>query len=347
MTQLRFTRRGFLAASLLAASPLAGQGMPILSPSRTLQLPADSKTREPAVVTAVAVSPDGQMLAAAGDDHLVHLFSLAEGRLQQSLRGHSDWIRSLSFSRDGARLASGGDDHRVCLWEIPSGRLAKKVGASDRAIYCVKYSPDGQRLATVGFDRQLKLYDSAGDLSTVLACPGADMRAVAFSSDGSLLATAGRSGQVRVWDVSAQNIVFDRNIQEPRIRTLAFASDASHLAVAGDMQQVVFLDCRNGQTLGTIPNPAGRIHAMVYTAPHILATGASDNSIQLWDVTSGREERRLGGHHGSVTALAFEPRSGLLVSGSYDTTVRVWQLGGEGAQTALKPTSHGSRYGGR
>ncbi len=83
--------------------------------------------------------------------------------------------------------------------------------------------------------------------------------------------------------------------------------------------------------------------SLAYVGPQTLATGSSDNSIQLWNVINGREERRLSGHHGSVSALAFEPRSGLLVSGSYDTTLRVWQLAGDGQQMTKKASGTKSR----
>ncbi len=339
MTHLTVSRRAFMAASMAAvATPLWSQGVPQLGPSRTFDLPIDSKVGEPSVVTAVAVSPDGRMVAAAGDDHLVHLWNMADGRRLQSMRGHLDWIRSLSFHLQGARLASAGDDHRVCLWDLTSGRLAKTLGGNDRPIYCVQYSPDGRMLATVGFDRQLKLYEAAtGDLSTVLACPGADMRGVTFSSDGSLMATAGRGGQIRVWDMAAHGVVFEKQLPEQRIRALAFSAGGDHLAVAGEQPHVMFLDSRTGQELGSIPRTSGRVLSMVYTSPQTLATGCSDNSIQLWDVTTGREERVLVGHQGSVSTLAFEPRAGVLVSGSFDTTVRVWQLAAQGQQTTLKP----------
>src|SRR5687767_2533857 len=167
------TRRAFLAASLSATiSPVWAEGIPQLGASRTFDLPVDRQVGEPSVVTAVAISPDGRLVAAAGDDHLVHVWSLADGRRLHSLRGHGDWIRSLSFSVDGTRLASAGDDRRIIVWDIPSGRRSQSLGGNDRAIYCVRYSPDSRALAAVGFEGQLKLYEAAsGDLSTVLACP--------------------------------------------------------------------------------------------------------------------------------------------------------------------------------
>jgi WD40 repeat protein len=339
MTYHRVTRRALLTSSLAAMiSPAWANGIAEVVASRTFELPVDSQAGEPSVVTAVAISPDGRLVAAAGDDHLVHLWSLADGRRLHSLRGHLDWVRSLSFSADGARLASGGDDRRVLVWDLASGRQAQALGGNDKAVYCLRYSPDGRTLAAVGFDRQLKLYEAAsGDLATVLACPCTDMRAVAFSPDSRLMASAGRNGQVRVWDVLSQSIAFERNLHDRRIRALAFSHDGGHLAVAGDASQIVILDGRNGLPLGTIPNLAGRVMSLAYVGPGLLASGSSDNSIQLWDVTTARELRRLAGHHGTVSALAFEPQSGLLVSGSFDTTVRIWQLAGSGQQTTRKP----------
>jgi WD40 repeat protein len=56
-----------------------------------------------------------------------------------------------------------------------------------------------------------------------------------------------------------------------------------------------------------------------------LASGAWDNTIRLWDVTSGAEIARLEGHSGTVTALCLLP-GGRLASGALDNTIRLWDL---------------------
>ena len=53
-------------------------------------------------------------------------------------------------------------------------------------------------------------------------------------------------------------------------------------------------------------------------------TGASDNTIRIWDLKSGREETRLLGHTGSVSSLDYQPRSGVLISAAFDTSIRLW-----------------------
>ena len=50
--------------------------------------------------------------------------------------------------------------------------------------------------------------------------------------------------------------------------------------------------------------------------------------IRLWDLPTRQEKARLVGHTGSVAALAFNSKTGVLLSGSFDTTVRTWHFSG-------------------
>src|SRR5262249_3240861 len=58
----------------------------------------------------------------------------------------------------------------------------------------------------------------------------------------------------------------------------------------------------------------------------MLATGASDGVVRLWDTAGGKELRRFPAHAGPVTALAFTPDSSTVASGGA-ATVRQWDVG--------------------
>ncbi len=85
----------------------------------------------------------------------------------------------------------------------------------------------------------------------------------------------------------------------------------------------------SAQSLRLVPE-TGHTSSILSTAfspnGHTLASGSDDNTIQLWDVATGKELRRLEGHSQSVSSVAFSPDGRTLASGSYDTTIRLWDV---------------------
>src|SRR5262252_5917002 len=55
-----------------------------------------------------------------------------------------------------------------------------------------------------------------------------------------------------------------------------------------------------------------------------LASGSNDNTVKLWEASSGKLVRSLEGHQDSVSSVAFSPDGRWLASGSNDKTVRLW-----------------------
>ena len=55
-----------------------------------------------------------------------------------------------------------------------------------------------------------------------------------------------------------------------------------------------------------------------------VVSGSEANSVRIWNVTTGKIERFLGGHLSWVTSVVFYPGGASVVSGSWDNTVRIW-----------------------
>src|SRR5437667_379037 len=58
----------------------------------------------------------------------------------------------------------------------------------------------------------------------------------------------------------------------------------------------------------------------------MLASGARDYTIRLWDFETGKEKYILEGHTGNIDSVFFSPNSTFLASQSEDGTVRIWHL---------------------
>src|SRR5262245_25402069 len=68
----------------------------------------------------------------------------------------------------------------------------------------------------------------------------------------------------------------------------------------------------------------------------LASAGHQENTVRLWDVTSGKEKTSLSGHRDEVQSVAFSPNGKLLASGSCDQTVKLWDVGTTKEKATLK-----------
>ncbi|HWM93847.1 MAG TPA: pentapeptide repeat-containing protein [Thermoanaerobaculia bacterium] len=79
--------------------------------------------------------------------------------------------------------------------------------------------------------------------------------------------------------------------------------------------------------LSALIGAAGSIpYAVAFSQDAQLLAGAEGRVIRIWEASTGREIRRIGGHKGTVRSIAFSPNGKLLASGSHDNTVRLWEI---------------------
>jgi WD40 repeat protein len=116
-----------------------------------------------------------------------------------------------------------------------------------------------------------------------------------------------------------------------------FSADGASLVSAGEGGHIRVWDMDGNEKLAAPARP-GRVLSLAFCGPEHVAAGGSDNVIRILDVATGREAYRLIGHSGSIASLVYNDSMGLLVSGSYDTTARLWSVPPRAAEeTALRP----------
>jgi len=315
-----------LAVGVLAWGPAApgAEETFVFKRQEIIRLQPKTGETEPPVVTGVAAQPGGPLMAAVGDDHGVRVWNRTTGELLHRLFGHNDWPHAVAFAADGKTLITCGTDGRVVEWDPVAGRRIKVLLQVDYGLLALDTIPRGRRVAVGGFGPVVHLIDlDTPEQSVNLEAPCGDLRAVAFSTDGTLLAAAGRNGKIRVWDTVHSKHVRDIQSSRRRIHALTFMSDGEVVA-AGDDRMIRVFDAATGERVTELSARPAKVMSLAVLGGGRFVSGGSDNRIRMWDVLSDHSVGEMDEHTGSVPTLTVA--DGNVISGSYDTTIRIWQV---------------------
>ncbi|MDG9726775.1 nSTAND1 domain-containing NTPase [Streptomyces sp. DH41] len=298
-------------------------------------------------VGAVAYSPDGTLLAAAGHGGAIRLWDVRRDRARprpvgRPLVSHDGQsVVTVAFAPDGGTLATAGDDGTARLWDVRDPARPEPLGeparADARSVRDIAFAPDGRTLATAGHTGTVRMWRLDGaDGMTPLGEPRRAHEeavwSVAFSPDGRTLATAGYDETVRLWEASGTD--GPRPLGDPltahsaAVWGVAFSPDGHTLATAGQDDTVVLWNVANPEYPQQVGEPlTGHTEGLwdLAFAPdgRTLATTGADRSVRVWHLP----ENVLTDFTNPLTSVAYGPNGRLLAAASTDDAlVRLWDV---------------------
>ncbi|KAK3821648.1 MAG: hypothetical protein J3Q66DRAFT_386440 [Benniella sp.] len=111
-------------------------------------------------VMAAAYSPRDDLLATAGRDATVRLWSMETGKCHHILNA-ADCVRVVVFSAQGDQVASGGENGLMKIWDVGTGECLHTLTGHARKVTSVIFSPKGDRIVSGSEDKTIRLWDLA------------------------------------------------------------------------------------------------------------------------------------------------------------------------------------------
>lgn len=278
----------------------------------------------------LAISADGQTLASGSNDRTIKLWNLApeienrgNGRndeaayLRSTLTDHLGPVYAMAFLPNQNILISGSGDWTIKIWDLTTNQAIKTLRGHRGAIRALAVSPDGHTLVTGSSDRTVKVWDlRTRKLKQTLRGHTDLVRTVAISPDGQTIASGSWDRTVKIWTLPPQMEISNYN--------------------QGKNQSLLLR--------GTLTGHSDRVNSVVFGADgQTLISGSDDNTIKVWQLhlDPGKPDQKnselatlsatLTDHSSDILALAVSGYDGqfsnsypLIVSGSWDETLKIW-----------------------
>ncbi len=277
---------------------------------------------------AMAMHPNGNAFATAGQDGRVLVWGVAEGRARQSIHVGTGWVENVAWSPDGEWLAASCS-RRVCAFGADGGE-AWRSDDHPSTVSAIAWS-GAKELATACYGRVTFFDASTGQLHQELAWKGS-LVSMVLSPDGDIVACGSQDNSVHFWRRSTeQDSMMSGYPGKPA--ALAF-DDAGTLLATGGGDRVTVWSFQGGGPEGTRPGVL-ELHIEPVTTLAFarralrLASGGRDGAVVVWSLRRNGEGGPVGAAvvAGVVAELYWRPDGRALAALDAQGGVTVWRIG--------------------
>jgi WD40 repeat protein len=294
-----------------------------------------------AMVTSVAFSPDGTRIASGSYDHTIRVWDAASGSAAFVLCGHKSYVLSVVFTPDGRQIISSSKDNTISVWDALSGsviHIHPVEGLRSSRPERIAVSTDGKMIACGSNEGTIRIWQlNASSRSLDIQTGHTRILSLAFFPDGRhIIATS--SYRISVWDVISGTMIWVSD-QQKWMNRIALSPNGEQFVIGYDDGMVGLWDATSLSRDFPDHGPHNPTTTMSFSPDgrQIASSYSDDASIHILDTQSGIEMTTpLQGHDKGVISVAFSPCGNRIASGSYDSTIRVWDLFSDAESLVLR-----------
>ncbi|KAL1440453.1 hypothetical protein MTO96_009489 [Rhipicephalus appendiculatus] len=291
---------------------------------------------------------EGQQMAAdkTFQEALKDIEKEAKFRVKQRriLKGHISKVTTAHFCGD-SKYAKRSLDGKLIIWDVFTGNKMRVIPLRSSWVMACAFDEQGNYVAVGGMDNMCTVYDLRGTNAKVrreLAGMDGYLSSVRFLGDSQVITGSGDT-HVVLWDLERGQKVVTFEAHEGDVISLSLNPDKTTF-VTGSVDNTARLwDIREKECRQTFREHEADVSSVCFHAGgnnpressaftscglslsgRLLFAGADDHDVHVWDTLSTRRVGALTGHENKVTALTISPDGVVVVTGSWDSSVRVW-----------------------
>ncbi|MGQ9818504.1 MAG: choice-of-anchor D domain-containing protein [Candidatus Kapaibacteriales bacterium] len=261
------------------------------------------------------------------------------GRKVFSLNGHTKQVNWAVFDNTDKYALTSSDDSTSILWSIESGEPVAKFTGHRSRVTSANFSPDGNYIVTSGTDGACFIWDvQKRRIVDTLSLGQNPIYFASFSPDSNNVLFASYDGNIYAWNIKQRKITktFKTNKSNNHIHHFSISLEKNKIASASHLGLINIWNYDTTSSTATL-NPLYELAHDTISFPAI--NNANFNSTGSWLITSGSDARILrwnpetgelidsiaiAEHFNSVTSASFSFDDAMLLTSSWDSTVKIF-----------------------
>ena len=278
---------------------------------------------------AMDIHPGRELVATAGQDGRVLLWSAQDGRLNEFAKLEKAWVENVAWSPNGQWLAAS-NSRRVHVYDIEGNEVWQSEDHPS-TVSAIAWA-GSEELATACYGRVSFFEAASGTLRQKLEWKGS-LVSMVLSPDGDIVACGSQDNSVHFWRRStAKDSMMSGYPGKPS--ALAFDASGTLLATSGGNTATVWCfqgDGPEGTQPGELDGHIEPVTSLTFSKTgRQLATGGRDGAVVVWEVRKDGEGLPVGVAlvEDVIATLAWRPDGRSLAALDASGGVTTWRLGG-------------------
>eukprot|EP00057_Strongylocentrotus_purpuratus_P011327 XP_011665801.1 PREDICTED: PH-interacting protein [Strongylocentrotus purpuratus] len=304
----------------------------------------------------------GRRIFTGADDHLVKIWSVDDGRLLATLRGHAAEIVDMNVNYENTLLAAASNDKVIRVWNLQSLTPVAVLMGHTAMITSLEFSPyvrgSARYMASTGADgcvciwvweKETLKFNNKPIKFQERNRPGSQMLCLSFSPGGTFLVAGGTDTAIRVYNFNTipPEKVTELEAHTDRVDSIGFCHTGSRfISGSKDGTARVWRYERQGWK-NILLNMNSRLpgskapkldegnkivkHRVTMVGwnknDYYVVTAVNDHSLRVWNSYNGKLVYELYGHTDEVYVLEGHPKDvRIFLSGGHDGLIFLWDL---------------------
>ncbi len=261
-------------------------------------------------ISAVAISPDGKLLATSGY-HEVLIWSLPEGGLIKRISNVAQRVYAIAFFPDGKRISvASGTPGRVGeakIFDLESGKMLIDVMICQDSALALALSPDSKRMAIGEVSGTISIYtidEKSAELNLRIEDHSDWVQSLSWSVDGRRLVSASRDKTCKVYDSTSGKSITTFSGHQQSVTSAVFREDGQHVMSVGDDGRMRIWNLDEGKQIHELKGTPNAATISMINSRRVLVTGSTNEAL-IVDSQNAKlvERKKLSSKWNSVSVV--------------------------------------------